>query len=56
MKKLLACLLAGATFLASAAIAADDPAIAVAMVEKGLAYLQKNGKDTLIKEVNNKNP
>lgn len=56
MKKLLACLLAGATFLASVAFAADDPAVAVAMVEKGLAYLQKNGKDALIKEVNNKNP
>jgi cytochrome c len=56
MRKLLVALLAHFVLLASPAFAADDPAIAVAMVEKGLAYLQKNGKDTLIREVNNKNP
>ncbi|MBI3286317.1 MAG: cache domain-containing protein [Burkholderiales bacterium] len=39
-----------------AASAADNRADAVAMVDKGLAYLQKNGKDALIKEINNKNP
>ncbi len=36
--------------------AADSPADAIAMVEKGLAYLQKNGKDALVQEINNKNP
>ena len=56
MKKLIVCLLTGTLFLLSAAIAADNPAIAVAMVEKGLAYLKKNGKDALIKEINGKNP
>lgn len=34
----------------------DDPAIAIAMVDKGIAYLQKNGKEALIREVNKKNP
>ncbi|MES2049816.1 MAG: cache domain-containing protein [Pseudomonadota bacterium] len=38
------------------AVAADNPADAIAIVEKGLSYVQKNGKDALIKEVNNKNP
>ncbi|WP_394777819.1 cache domain-containing protein [Undibacterium sp.] len=38
---------------ALAAGKADD---AVAIVDKGLAYLQKNGKAALITEVNNKNP
>jgi cytochrome c len=37
------------------AYAADNPADAIAIVEKGLAYVQKNGKDALIKEINNKN-
>ena len=37
-------------------MAADNPADAIAMVEKGQSYLQKNGKEALIKEVNNKNP
>ncbi|WP_343729890.1 cache domain-containing protein [Duganella sp.] len=36
--------------------AADDTAVAVAMVDKGAAYLKKHGKDALIKEVNAKNP
>ncbi|MBC3919564.1 cache domain-containing protein [Undibacterium sp. CY18W] len=38
------------------AYAEDNPADAVAMVEKGLAYMQKNGKDALAQEINNKNP
>ncbi len=38
------------------AFAADNPADAIAIVEKGLSYVQKNGKDALIKEINNKNP
>jgi len=37
-------------------VAADTPADAVSMVEKGLSYLDKNGKDALINEINNKNP
>ncbi|NVM74450.1 signal transduction histidine kinase [Duganella sp. SG902] len=36
--------------------AADDAAVAVAMVDKGAAYLKKHGKEALIKEVNAKNP
>lgn len=42
--------------LSAPILAADSPADAIAMVDKGLAYLQKNGKDALIKEINNKNP
>ena len=38
------------------AFAADNPADAIALVEKGLSYMQKNGKDALIKEINNKSP
>ena len=49
-------MLAYAVVLASSAFAADDPSVAVAMVDKALAYQQKNGKDALIREVNNKNP
>jgi cytochrome c len=37
-------------------LADDNPADAIAMVEKGLAYMQKNGKDALVQEINNKNP
>lgn len=55
MKKLFAALLAFLA-LSSSAFASDDPSVAVGMVEKGLAYLQKNGQDALIREVNNKNP
>lgn len=36
--------------------AADNPEDAIALVDKGLAFMQKNGKDALIKEVNTKNP
>ncbi|MFZ6870637.1 cache domain-containing protein [Undibacterium sp. Di27W] len=53
IKLLLALLLAS---LFSLAIAEDNPADAVAMVDKGLAYMQKNGKDALVQEINNKNP
>lgn len=56
MKKLIAALLINFVTLVSSAFATDDPAVAIAMVEKGLAFLQKNGKDALIHEVNNKNP
>ncbi len=37
-------------------LADDNPADAIAMVEKGLSYMQKNGKDALVQEINNKNP
>ncbi|MFZ6639909.1 cache domain-containing protein [Undibacterium sp. TC4M20W] len=37
-------------------MADDNPVDAIAMVEKGLAYMQKNGKDALVQEINNKNP
>ncbi|MCH8622163.1 cache domain-containing protein [Undibacterium sp. TS12] len=40
----------------SLAWADDNPADAIAMVDKGLAYMQKNGKDALVQEINNKNP
>lgn len=35
--------------------AADVPADAIAMVEKGVAYIEKNGKESLINEIKNKN-
>ena len=38
------------------ASAKDDRADAIAMVEKGISYAQKNGKEALIKEINNKSP
>ncbi|MFZ6759740.1 cache domain-containing protein [Undibacterium sp. Ji50W] len=38
------------------AYAEDNPADAIAMVEKGVAYMQKHGKDALAQEINNKNP
>jgi signal transduction histidine kinase len=57
MKNTIISMLFAATALSSVpALAADATAAAVAMVEKGAAYMQKNGKDALIKEVNNKNP
>lgn len=53
VKFLLALLL---TSQLSLALAEDNPADAIAMVDKGLAYMQKNGKDALVQEINNKNP
>lgn len=53
VKLLLALLLISQFQLARAE---DNPADAIAMVEKGLAYMQKNGKDALVQEINNKNP
>ncbi|MES2160180.1 MAG: cache domain-containing protein [Pseudomonadota bacterium] len=53
---ILSVLLAATTLTSLPALAADTAAAAVAMVDKGASYLQKNGKDALIKEVNNKNP
>ena len=57
MKNTLVSMLFAASALSAVpALAADPAAAAVAMVEKGAAYVQKNGKDALIKEVNDKNP
>lgn len=56
MKTLINSLLVAGVFLVSSAFAADDSAKAIAMVDKGEAYLVKNGKDALIKEINSKNP
>lgn len=44
------------TALVGLAFASDKPDDAIAMVDKGLAFMQKNGKDALIKEINGKNP
>ncbi|MFZ6644699.1 cache domain-containing protein [Undibacterium sp. TJN25] len=50
-------MLSAACFIFSvSALAAGKADDAVAIVDKGLAYLQKNGKEALIREVNNKNP
>ena len=56
MKKLLLPVLLAATALSCASARAADQSAAIAMVDKGAAYLQKHGKDALIKEVNSKNP
>lgn len=56
MKKVLVALLVNVSVFISSVFAADDSASAIAMVERGVAYHQKNGKDALIREVNNKNP
>jgi cytochrome c len=34
----------------------NTPADAIAIVDKGLAYIKKNGKEALIREINAKNP
>ncbi len=49
-------LIAAIAVAAPYAQATDNQAVAIAMVDKGVAYMQKNGKDALIKEVNAKNP
>lgn len=36
--------------------AADTPEDAIAVVEKGVSYMKKNGKDALIAQINKKNP
>ena len=59
MQRLLTAVLATAlscSLAVSAAVAADNPAAAVAMVDKGAAFLQKNGKEALITAINSKNP
>jgi cytochrome c len=54
MLKLLMLLLLAALLAPAAHAAGPDDAIA--MVDKGLAYIKKNGTEALIKEINNKNP
>jgi cytochrome c len=49
-------LLAATALSAVPALAATPAEAATAMVEKGVAYMSKHGKDALIKEVNSKNP
>lgn len=56
MKKMIATVLLAMAALSALPALAADPAVAIAMVDKGLAYLQKHGKDALIKEINNKSP
>lgn len=57
MKSLgLVVLLAGLLASPVAFAQANTPEEAVAMVDKGLAFLKKNGKEALIAEVNAKNP
>ena len=53
---LVSVLIAASAFSVMPVQAADQTAAAIAMVDKGAAYMQKNGKDALIKEVNGKNP
>jgi cytochrome c len=42
--------------LPPASYAQNNPDEAIAIVDKGLAFIKKNGKDALIKEINAKNP
>jgi len=56
MRRALLGLFVAATVISMAAQAADNSAIAITMVDKGEAYLQKHGKEAPIREVNNKNP
>jgi cytochrome c len=56
MKSIMSAVIATAVFALSTAHAADDPAAAIAMVDKGAAFMQKNGKDALITAINAKSP
>jgi cytochrome c len=56
MKSIMSAVLATAVFALSTAHAADDPAAAIAMVDKGAAFMQKNGKEALITAINAKSP
>jgi cytochrome c len=56
MRPLRRLILVSGLLLTPFAFAQDKPADAIAMVDKGLAYLKKNGKEALIKEINAKNP
>jgi cytochrome c len=56
MTKFAALALSLGVLFAAPSQAADAPEDAIAIVEKGQAYIAKNGKDALIAEVNKKNP
>lgn len=56
MKSLTVAMLAATVFALPTAHAADSQATAVAMVDKGAAFMQKNGKEALITAINAKNP
>ncbi|MFL6660074.1 MAG: cache domain-containing protein [Massilia sp.] len=47
---------AAALYAPSSFAQTNTPAEAIALVDSGLAYMKKNGKDSLIKEINAKNP
>ncbi|HAT30436.1 MAG TPA: cache type 2 domain-containing protein [Janthinobacterium sp.] len=54
--KTISALLAASVLFSAPVFAADNRAAAIAMVDKGVAFLQKNGKDALIQAVNAKSP
>lgn len=56
MKTLRPALLAFGLLLMPIVHAADNPADAITIVQKGASYLAKNGKDALLTAVNSKNP
>jgi cytochrome c len=56
MKSLVSAMLATSMFVMSGAAASDDPATAIAMVDKGAAFMKKNGKDALIVAINARHP
>ena len=56
MKMLKLLMLLFSLMLLAPAAHAAGPEDAIAMVDKGLAYIKKNGTEALIKEINNKNP
>lgn len=56
MKSFALALLLTGLMSAPLSFAQDKPADAIAMVDKGLAYMKKHGKDALVKEINAKNP
>lgn len=56
MKSVISAVLATAVLALSSAHASEDPAVATAMVDKGAAFMKKNGKDALIAAINAKSP
>lgn len=56
MKSVISAVLATAVLAMSSAHASEDPAVATAMVDKGAAFMKKNGKDALITAINAKSP
>lgn len=56
MGRRIACFFVGALLALPSAFCADTPSEAIAMVDKGTAFMKKNGKDALIKAINSKSP